>query len=69
MERSVMELMDEFISTATPESIIEDCKTFGVKLTKIDEFDTKYQSEVVGEYTKTDSSSFTCTENEYCLAA
>ena len=43
MDRSVMELMDEFISTATPESIIEDCKAFGVKLTKIDEFDTKYQ--------------------------
>lgn len=32
MEKTVLELMEEFIRTATPESFLEDCVKFDIKL-------------------------------------
>lgn len=36
-EKSVLELMDEWLETATVESFIEDCKKFGIEFEKINE--------------------------------
>ena len=36
-EKSVLELMDEWLETATVESFIEDCKKFGIELENINE--------------------------------
>ena len=32
MKKTVLELMEEFIRTATPESFLEDCVKFDIKL-------------------------------------
>lgn len=32
MEKTVLELMEKFIRTATPESFLEDCVKFDIKL-------------------------------------
>lgn len=36
-EKSVIELMDEWLETATLKSFIEDCKEFGVEFEEIKE--------------------------------
>lgn len=36
-EKSILELMDEWLETATVESFIEDCKEYGIELEKINE--------------------------------
>lgn len=32
MEKSIIEQMEEFIQTVTPESFLNDCENFGIKL-------------------------------------
>lgn len=36
-EKSVIELMDEWLETVTLESFIEDCKEFGIEFEEIKE--------------------------------
>lgn len=36
-EKTILELMDEWLETATVESFIKDCKEFGIGLEKINE--------------------------------
>ena len=35
MKKSVIELMEEFIHEATPESILNDCRNFGIELDNV----------------------------------
>lgn len=67
MKKSVIELMEEFIHEATPESILNDCRNFGIELDNVTSTSPKkvkeFTSKEVGEYLKNDSSNFT--RNEY----
>lgn len=60
MKKSVIELMEEFIHEATPESILNDCRNFGIELDNVTSTSPKkvkeFTSKEVGEYLKNDSS-------------
>lgn len=67
MGKSILDLMDEFILTATPESFLNDCERFGIKLEKEEEF---YSSQEVGLYGENKGCNFPSNnQNEYCTAA
>lgn len=61
--------MDEFIQTATPESFLNDCERFGIKVEKKEECNT-YSSQEIAEYGQNNECNFpSSNQNEYCPAA
>jgi hypothetical protein len=64
MGKSIIEKMDEFIQDATPESFIEDCKRFGIKLEEVE-----FSDQEIGNYIQESTSTFSCNQNKYCIAA
>lgn len=67
MKKTVLELMEEFIRTATPESFLEDCVKFDIKLE--DKDIEEYSSEKIIAYSKDGLFKSTNNQESYCLAA
>ena len=61
--------MEEFIQTVTPESFLNDCENFGIKLEE-DKIEKEFMSQEIVNYTKEHSSFFSNEDNsKYCTAA
>ena len=67
MNKTVLELMEEFIRTATPESFLEDCVKFDIKLDNKDI--EEYSSEKIIVFSKDELFKSTNDQESYCLAA
>lgn len=70
MKKSIVELMDEFMKTATPESFLRDCKEFGIELEDIAPLiDKNYESKDVVQYTQQKTAAFLSEQDQNCTAA